>query len=131
MIKNKDKFIIRNYRVPNDELSKLFQKASIVVLPYIEATQSGIVAIAFAYGKPVVVTNVGSLPEVVEDGKHGFVVPPRDEKALANVIIKLLKDNDLRIRMGRNAFQAGKTDLSGDRIAEKSIEIYNKTLNRI
>jgi glycosyltransferase involved in cell wall biosynthesis len=129
MIINRDNFLIKNYRIPNEELSELFQKAAVVVLPYIEATQSGIISIAFAYGKPVVITNVGSLSEVVEDGKHGFVVTPRDEKALAEAIIRLLEDNDLRNSMGRNAHLCGKTNLSWDQIAQTSIEIYNKTLS--
>ena len=49
-------------------MSHFFDEASVVVLPYVEASQSGVVAISFAFGKPVVVTNVGSLPEVVDHG---------------------------------------------------------------
>jgi glycosyltransferase involved in cell wall biosynthesis len=55
---------------------------------------------ALALGKPVVVTKVGGLPEVVRDGVEGFVVPPGDHRALAERIVQLLRDPTLRARMG-------------------------------
>lgn len=58
---------------------------------------------AQACGKPVVAFNLGPHPEVVNDGETGFLVPPEDTCALAEAIIKLLKDNELRHRMGENA----------------------------
>lgn len=58
-----------------------------MVLPYVDATQSGIVQIAYGFEKPVVVTNVGGLPDVVEDGKTGYVVEARRAKELAEAVI--------------------------------------------
>ena len=55
---------------------------------------------SMALGTPVVVTNAGGNPEVVEDGVHGYVVEPRDAAALADRIITLLSDPELRVRMG-------------------------------
>ena len=81
-------------------MGELFQRASIVVLPYIEGSQTGIIPIAYSFKKPVIATNVGSISEVVEDGVTGFIVPPRDSHALADAIIKILKDDDLRKRDG-------------------------------
>ncbi len=63
-----------------------------VALPYTEASQSGVVSTAYGFGKPVVVTDVGSIPEIVDDGVTGLIVPPRDPAALAEAIIRLLKD---------------------------------------
>ena len=116
--------IINRY-VPDENVASYFQRASVVVLPYTEGTQTGIIPIAYAFKKPVVVTNVGSIPEVVEDGVTGFIVPSKDSDALADAIVKILKDDDLRRRMGENAYRKMKEDLSWDRIAEKTQKLYN------
>ncbi|MDY6894141.1 MAG: glycosyltransferase family 4 protein, partial [Thermotogota bacterium] len=105
LINNRDNFEIDNRFIPDEEVAGLFQKASVVVLPYTGASQSGVVPIAYAFKKPVVVTNVGSIPEVVEHGKTGYVVPPKDSGALADAIIKLLQNDDLRKEMGENAYE--------------------------
>lgn len=74
--------------VPDKEVEKYFVASDIVVLPYVSATQSGIVQIAFGFEKPVIVTNVGGLPDVVEDGKTGYIVSKENEVELARVIVK-------------------------------------------
>lgn len=78
--------------------------------------------IVFGFKKPVVVTDVGAIPEIVDDGVTGFIVPPRNSEAPAEAIIKLLKDEKLRKQMGENTYKKLKTDLSWDNIAEKTIE---------
>ncbi len=75
---------------PDKEVEKFFAASDLVVLPYESATQSGIVQIAYGFEKPVVATNVGGLPEVVLDRKTGFLVPPKDPKALSSAIIEAL-----------------------------------------
>jgi glycosyltransferase involved in cell wall biosynthesis len=74
--------------VPNEEIGLYFSAADVVVLPYVDATQSAVVSLAYAFDKPVITTDVGGLPEVVTDGETGFVVPPRDQAALAAAIVK-------------------------------------------
>ena len=129
LIRDINKFEIHNRFIPDEEVAEFFQRAKVVVLPYIEGTQSGIIPIAYAFKKPVIVTNVGSIPEVVDDGKTGFIVPPRDEKALADAMIKLLKDDELRKEMGKNAYKKMKEELSWDKIAEKTIEVYKEAIS--
>ena len=124
MMINRDNFVIHNYRIPYKKGAELFQKSSVVVLPYIDASQSGVIPTAYGFKKPVVVTNVGSIPEIVDDGATGFIVPPKDVNALAEAIIKLLKDDRLRKEMGENAYKKLKIDLSWDKNAEKTIEVY-------
>lgn len=72
--------------IPDEEVEVYFRAADLVVLPYKSATQSGITQTAFAFERPVVVTAVGGLPDVVDDGVTGFVVPPDDPGALAGAI---------------------------------------------
>jgi len=128
MIVNRHNFIIHNYNIPYDEGAELFQRCSLVVLPYIDASQSGVIPTAYGFKKPVVVTSVGSIPEIVDDGITGYIVPPKDANALAEAIIKLLKDEKLRRQMGENAYIKLKTDLSWDNIAEKTIKVYKEAI---
>ncbi len=76
--------------VGNDELPAMFGAADAVVLPYRQATQSGVAALAFAYGRPVVATRVGGLPDLVEDGVTGALAAACDPKALAAAIDRVL-----------------------------------------
>ena len=73
--------------IPDQEVEKFFAACDLVVLPYESATQSGIVQIAYGFEKPVIVTNVGGLPEVVENGKTGYVVEPQKPEKLAIAVI--------------------------------------------
>ena len=74
--------------VPNEEVGLYFSAADLVVLPYVSGTGSGIVQIAYGLEKPVVATRVGSLAEVVEDGRTGYLVEPGDPKALADAVLR-------------------------------------------
>lgn len=73
----------RNHFVDDGEAIDLFRRCSLVVLPYLEASQSAIIASAYYFYKPVVVTRVGALPEYVDEGNTGLVVEPGDPQALA------------------------------------------------
>lgn len=87
-----DFVIFKSEYVPNDEVKVYFSASDLVVLPYVSATQSGIVQIAYNFNKPVITTNVGGLPEVVIDGVTGFVVDPSPQK-LADAVVKFFMEN--------------------------------------
>lgn len=72
-----------------EEAAEYFDRAHAVVLPYRDATGSGVVALAYHYDKPVVVTRVGGLPDVVDHGQTGLVVDPDSPEALARAINRL------------------------------------------
>ena len=78
--------------VPNEEIGSYFIAADLVVQPYISATGSGVIQAAFGFNKPVIATTVGSLPEVIEDGKTGYLVRPRDPDELAKAILRFFRD---------------------------------------
>jgi glycosyltransferase involved in cell wall biosynthesis len=80
--------------IPDEEVALYFSAADLVVLPYTSATQSGIVQIAYAFLKPVIVTRVGGLPDVVEDGKTGYLIDPKNSQQIADSIIKFYKGNN-------------------------------------
>lgn len=77
MMQDSTRFEIRDGFIPNDQVAELFQRASLVALPYVSASTSGILMTAYVFGKPVVVTRVGSLPEYVDEGVTGLLVPPK------------------------------------------------------
>lgn len=78
----------------DSEVRYYFSAADLVVQPYKHATQSGITQIAFHFEKPMVVTNVGGLPEVVPDGKVGFVAEP-NPRSIADAILKFFEPNSI------------------------------------
>lgn len=89
-----EKVELVNRYLTEEEVAEYFARADAVVLPYRSATGSGVVAIAHHYEKPVIVTRVGGLPDVVEDGVTGFVVDPESPAALA-AAIEALAESDL------------------------------------
>jgi glycosyltransferase involved in cell wall biosynthesis len=78
--------------VPNEEVGGYFRAADVVVLPYVSATQSAIAQTAFSFERPVIVTAVGGLPDVVADGETGFVVPAGDTGALAAAMVRFFRE---------------------------------------
>ncbi len=128
MMVHPDRFEVHNEFVARDEAANIFRRASVVVLPYIEASQSGVLAMAYTFGKPVIVSNVGSIPEVVDHGETGLIVPPGDEKALAEAIVSVIGDPGKRREMGRKAFEKATTDLSWDNIAGQTVRVYEEAI---
>lgn len=113
-----------NRFLTDEELVYLIRKSRFVVCPYIDATQSGVVMSAFALNKPVVATNVGALPEMIENKRHGLLIPPKDSKEIAHAIIKMCQE-DILSEMKENIqedFREGKN--SWQNIAEETINIY-------
>jgi len=90
---------IVNRYVPNEDLDLYFAAADVVVLPYLAATQSGVVQLAFGFGKPVITTAVGGLPDAVADGETGLLVPPGDRAALADALIRFF-EGGMAARLG-------------------------------
>jgi len=80
-----EQIILRNAYIPNSEVGAYFGAADLVVQPYKTATQSGISQLAFHFGKPMVVTRVGGLPEIVQHGKEGYVVDVSPEAIAAAI----------------------------------------------
>lgn len=92
--------------VEEPELGELFDAAALVVLPYRELDASGVLATALGRGRPAVVTDVGSLGDIVREFQAGAVVPPEDPDALADACARLLTDHEALQRAGRGAMAA-------------------------
>ncbi len=102
--------------IPNEEVDLYFAAADVVVLPYVTATQSGIVQIAYGFDKPVIVTNVGGLPDVVEHGRTGFVVETANAAALADAVLAFYESDTARVM--ERAIDEKKEQFSWQRMVE-------------
>ena len=124
--KSLDYIDIRNRYIPDEELAGLIKNCLFCVLPYVDATQSGVVMSAFAFNKPCVVTNVGSLPEMVVNNRHGLVIPPKDTTSIVESVIHLLENPESISIMSCNIEKDyHKGSYSWNSIAEKTIKFYN------
>jgi glycosyltransferase involved in cell wall biosynthesis len=123
-------FVVHNNFIAENDAAALFRRANVVVLPYVEATQSGVIPLAYSFGKPVIATSVGGLPEQVEHGRTGIIVPPRSEQALAEAIIRLLQDPNLRRQFGENGRRKAEQEWSAANVAEKTFTVYETAARR-
>ena len=110
--------------LPMEEVPPLMDRATVVMYPYLNSTQSGALQVAYSFGKPVIATNVGGLPEAVEDGKSGFLVPAASPDELARAIMKFIKDPSLTQKMGAHAKYLSDTRFSWATIAQKVLSVY-------
>ena len=119
-------FDIRGRFIPNKEVALLFNEADLLVLPYIEASQSGVLMMATPFGLPVVATDVGEIAAVVRSLKLGLVVPPCDHRALADAIAEIATQADLKQEFRRNAISALDGALSPAELASTAKEMYKQ-----
>lgn len=102
--------LLADHFIPDEQVNLYFSAADVLVLPYRSATQSGIVSIAQHYDLPCIVTDVGGLPEMVQDGQTGLVVPADDPAGLAQAIIIYFKETDQSAMRRRIAAAKGAGD---------------------
>ena len=114
--------------VSDEELMRYYRSADIFCAPAIGKESFGIVLLeAMAAGKPVVASNIGGYAGVVTDGEDGLLVPPKDEQQLAQSILTLLRDPDLRQKMGAKGRQKS-VRYSWEGIAQQTIDFYQEVL---
>lgn len=115
--------ILCNRFIKEDEVSVFFSVADLVVQPYRSATQSGVTQIAYHFDKPMLVTDVGGLSEIVADGKCGYVVKP-DPQSIADAIDDFFANN----RKGSfiEGVKKEKAKFTWDKLTEAIIKIYNE-----
>ena len=113
--------------VPPTEVPELYARSAVVVVASQSEGLPNVVLEAMAHGKAVVATPVGGIPAVIEDGKTGFLVPPRDAPALRAAIERLLADEELRRRLGSAARERVAALCSWDRVIDATLEVYRRS----
>lgn len=110
-----------------DNMRSVLEQSHIVAFPsyYREGVPKSLID-ACAVGRPVVTTNSIGCKDVVDDGINGFLIPIKDSDALANKLCLLIKDKELRLRMGKAAREKAEKEFSLIKVVEKHLEIYNE-----
>jgi glycosyltransferase involved in cell wall biosynthesis len=125
--------------VDDDELARRYRAAVAVVIPSVERTSYGrriavsellgLVALeAMASGTPVIASRTGGLPEIVEDGRTGYLVPPGDVAGLRDRIVEVVGDRAAAARVGANGRKRVVSELTWDRCAQRCLEAYRQLL---
>ncbi len=103
--------------------------SDLVVLPSLKEATSITGLEAMACGKPLVGTNVGGIPSLIENGKNGFLVPPKNSKKLANAIVQIFHNTNTISAMGAYGKRKAETEFSWQKITERTIEAYERCLS--
>jgi glycosyltransferase involved in cell wall biosynthesis len=107
-----NKITIIDKYVPDNEMSRYFSRADLVVLPYRKTITSGVIATAYGFKKPVLATNVGGFYEVIQDGCTGKIVTPDDPHTFADGILWFLANRHINFAANISAFAAQKMSWS-------------------
>ena len=116
--------------ISQDRLYEEMSRCSILCLPSLAESAPMVIAQAMAAGKPVVATRVGGVPDMVEDGVTGLLCDPGNSEQLADGLVALLKDPELRRRMGQQAHQLAEKRYRANRVAQATLEAYRSVLGR-
>ena len=114
--------------IPDAEIAKYFIASDVVVLPYRRISHSGILHIAYSFGRPVIATNVGDFEETIEEGKSGFVLSSNSQENLSEKIIQAFSDRTKLEEMGKYARHLSATKYTLKNIAELMIANYEKMI---
>jgi glycosyltransferase involved in cell wall biosynthesis len=113
-----------------EDVAAWYPALDLVVLPSLSEGLPNVAMEAMLFGKPVVATNVGGVPEVVEDGVTGIVVPPRDAKALADAVIEMLSSPGLMAEYGVRGRNKVLEEFSPQVRAQSMIVLYDAILSK-
>jgi glycosyltransferase involved in cell wall biosynthesis len=116
--------------IPHGQVHLYFSACDVVALPYRKAYESGVLKIAQALGRPVVVTDTGGLASAVDSGRAGLIVPPEDPQALAQALETLLADPRLAESLARRGQDLARTEYSWASVAKRTADFYMGVLER-
>ena len=115
--------------VSDEQLQELYSKCDIFVAPSRYESFGLVYLEAMNYAKPVIGTNIGGIPEIIQDQVNGLLIPPDDVSELVQAIITLVKNEDLRISMGRKGREILTHSFTNHIMIERTIDVYNKLLH--
>ena len=114
----KNTTILPNF-IPLNEIKEVITDSDVFIAPYSEATQSGVVSCAFAFGRPVIATDVGGLPDFIKDGYNGKLLKYGDVLGFSNAIVELTNNAQKLNSLCKNSADTYKNDISWNKIAKE------------
>ncbi|NJK86645.1 MAG: glycosyltransferase [Bacteroidales bacterium] len=112
--------------IPKEEVPLLFEAADVVLLPYLEASQSGVLFMSYANGKPVIAPNLGGFPNDVVEGKTGLLFEPGDAESLYSALVKFNNQYESDFKNSKESIITfSRENYSWEQSGKKLIEIYN------
>jgi glycosyltransferase involved in cell wall biosynthesis len=116
--------------VSDSEKWAIYQKADLLILPSYEEGLPYVIIEAMASGLPIISTPVGGIPEVIKEGINGFLINPGDYEALANRIIQLVQNKELRLTIGHKNQEDAKNKYAQEQIFLNLENIYNHLMEK-
>ncbi|MDP8290465.1 MAG: glycosyltransferase family 4 protein [Candidatus Susulua stagnicola] len=114
-----------------DEVKELYEISDICLYPSSAPEPFGLTMLeAMSMAKPMIVTNMGGMPEIIEHGINGFIIPVRDFEAMAARISQLLEDQTLRERFGYTGREMVESHYTKEKVTQETIGVYKKVLNK-
>lgn len=110
--------------IPSEKVADYFVACDVALLPYTEIDHSGIVHLAYSFGRPLIATNVGDFSEIIENGKSGYLLKENNAECLSETILEAFSNNVKLEAMGNYARNLSETKYSWLEIAKKTSEIY-------
>lgn len=129
LVKDLDYVVLNFGYQDNATVTDLFEWADVLVLPYIEASQSGVLHLGLSFSIPCVVTDVGGLPDVIENEVNGLVIQAKDSESIADAVIRLLKDQSLRKNIIAQLDQDKTGRFGREAIAEMTCAAYQAVID--
>jgi glycosyltransferase involved in cell wall biosynthesis len=114
-----DNIELYNDWIPIEDVKIYMKKADILILPYIHASQSGVIPLAYSFSKPVIASDIGAISEQIQENETGFLVEPNNPVKLADAILKLMSSPALIFEMSQKCKQVYLSELTWDASAQK------------
>ncbi|MCH2101408.1 MAG: glycosyltransferase family 4 protein [Planctomycetes bacterium] len=121
---------IRDKYIQSKEVAELYRRACVNLAPYIEASQSGVIAAGYAFGVPSIASRVGAIPEVVVHEENGLLVKPGDADSLAEALIRYFNDSNLRAQLQNSVRAWASGPLAWSSVARKTLEVYARACRK-
>lgn len=114
--------------VENKKLQVFYRDCDVFIAPSRYESFGLIFLEAMVFGKPVIGTKVGGIPEIIKDGQNGLLIDVNEPDQIANAVLRLFSDSDLRKKIGLQAFRDTKDNFSVEKMAQESAKIYEKAI---
>lgn len=126
LINSSQSITFKNDWIKEEDIGEIMNSSDALILPYIEASQSGVIPIALSSGIPIIASDIGGLKEQLNNGQLGVMFKPKDRNELSQALMKLVQDKELYEKLSREGYEFCKENLSWAAIAKKVEEFIGK-----